>query len=59
MGEERKVCKVSEESKKEKDHLEDRGVDVRMESKWILGRLAERRWSGFSWHRIRTGGGLL
>jgi hypothetical protein len=27
------------ESLKEKDHLEDQGVDGRMGSKWILGRL--------------------
>jgi hypothetical protein len=27
------------ESPKEKDHLEDRGVDGRMGSKWTLGRL--------------------
>jgi hypothetical protein len=27
------------ESPKEKDHLEDEGVDGRMGSKWILGRL--------------------
>jgi hypothetical protein len=28
------------ESQKERDHLEDQGVDERMESEWILGRLA-------------------
>jgi len=28
------------ESPKERDHLEDRGVDGRMGSEWILGRLA-------------------
>jgi hypothetical protein len=27
-------------SPKEKDHLKDQGVDGRMGSKWILGRLA-------------------
>jgi hypothetical protein len=27
------------ESPKEKDHLEDQGIDGRMGSKWILGRL--------------------
>jgi hypothetical protein len=30
------------ESQKETDHLEDRGVDGRMGSEWILGRLAGR-----------------
>jgi hypothetical protein len=29
------------ESQKERDHLEDQGVDGRMGSEWILGRLAE------------------
>jgi hypothetical protein len=28
------------ESAKERDHLEDQGVDRRMEAEWILGRLA-------------------
>jgi hypothetical protein len=28
------------ESPKERDHLEDQGVDERMGSEWILGRLA-------------------
>jgi hypothetical protein len=27
------------ESRREKDHLEDQGVDVRMGSKWTVGRL--------------------
>jgi hypothetical protein len=28
------------ESLKERDHLKDQGIDVRMGSEWILGRLA-------------------
>jgi hypothetical protein len=40
-------------------HSEDRGVDGRMGSEWILGRLAGRGWSVFRWLRIGTGGGLL
>jgi hypothetical protein len=28
------------ESQKERDHLEDEGIDGRMVSEWILGRLA-------------------
>jgi hypothetical protein len=28
------------ESQKERGHLEDQGVDGRMESEWILGRMA-------------------
>jgi hypothetical protein len=39
MGEERKVYKVLVESPKERDHSEDWGIDRRMVSEWILGRL--------------------
>jgi hypothetical protein len=39
--------------------LEDHGVNGRMGPEWILGRLAEGVWSGSSWLRIGTGGGLL
>jgi hypothetical protein len=39
--------------------LEDRGVDEMMGSKWILGRLAGRVWSGFIWLSLGPGGGLL
>jgi hypothetical protein len=41
MGVERKVYKFRWKSPKERDHLEDRGVDRRMGSEWILERLAE------------------
>jgi hypothetical protein len=47
------------ESPKEKDHLKDQGVNARMGSKWTLRRLVGRGWSGFSWLRIGTVGGLL
>jgi hypothetical protein len=40
---------------KERDHSEDQGVDRRMGSEWILGRLAGG-WIGFDWLRIWTGG---
>jgi hypothetical protein len=46
------------ESRKEKDHLEDQGVDRRMGSKWTLGRSVGGVWSGFTWLRIGTVGGL-
>jgi hypothetical protein len=39
--------------------LEYQGVDGRMGSEWILGRLAGGVYFGFSWLRIGTGGGLL
>jgi hypothetical protein len=47
------------ESSKETNHSENRGVDGRMGSKWILEKLVGRVWSGFTWLRIGTGGGLL
>jgi hypothetical protein len=43
----------------ERHRSEDRGVDGRMGSEWILERLADGVWSGFSWLRIRTTGRLL
>jgi hypothetical protein len=46
------------EGPKERDHSEDRGVDGRMGSEWILRRLAGG-WSEFSWLRIGTGSRLL
>jgi hypothetical protein len=39
MGEDRKLYKVLWESVKERDRSEDQGVDGRMGSEWILGRL--------------------
>jgi hypothetical protein len=49
------------ERSKERDHSEDRGVDGRMGSEWILqlGRLAVDVWGGFGWFRAGAGGGLL
>jgi hypothetical protein len=47
------------ERPKGKDHMKDQGVDGRVGSKWTLGRLAGGVWSGFTWLRIMTVGGLL
>jgi hypothetical protein len=58
MGEERKCTRFWWEDPKEA-HSEDLGIDGRMGSKWILGRLAGRVWSGVTWLRVGTGGGLL
>jgi hypothetical protein len=57
-----KMCREFwQESPKEKDHLEDHGIDGKMGSKWTSGRLAGGGggWSGFTWLRIGTVGGLL
>jgi hypothetical protein len=43
----------------ERDHSEGLGVDWRMGSEQILGRLAGGVWSRSSWLRIGAGGGLL
>jgi hypothetical protein len=40
VGEERNVYKFLVLKSEGRDHLEDRGVDGRMRSEWILGRLA-------------------
>jgi hypothetical protein len=48
------------ESPKERNHLEDRGVNGKMGSEWILGSLAwERVKSGSIWLKIGAGGGLM
>jgi hypothetical protein len=60
MGEGRNVYRVLVGKPEGKDHLEDQGVDGRMGSNWALGRLVGGGvWSGFSWLRIGTVGGLL
>jgi hypothetical protein len=43
----------------ERDHSEDGGVDGRMGSEWILGRLIGSVWTTFAWFRVGTGGRLF
>jgi hypothetical protein len=45
-------CMFWWESPKEREHSEDRDVDGRMGSEWILGRLDGGVWSTPSWLRI-------
>jgi hypothetical protein len=59
MGGGGEVYRVWWESPRERDHLKDQGVDGRMGLEWIVGRLAGRVWSGFTWRRIGIVGGLL
>jgi hypothetical protein len=44
---------------REKDHLEDPRVDVRIILRWIFRKLDVGVWSRSSWLRTRTGGGHL
>jgi hypothetical protein len=41
----------------ERDNSEDKGIDRRMRSIWILGRLTGAVWSGLNW--LRIGGGRV
>jgi hypothetical protein len=59
MGEGRNVYRVSVGKLEGKSYLKDQGVDGRMGSIWTLGRLVRGVWSGFTWLRIGTVGGLL
>jgi hypothetical protein len=44
---------------REEVHLEDVGIDGRIILKWILKNCLAGVWSGLTWLRIWTGGGLL
>jgi hypothetical protein len=59
MGARETHVKVWSESKKGKDHLEDKGVDGTIILKWIIKKLNGRVWSAFIWFAIGTSGGLL
>jgi hypothetical protein len=59
MGEERKVYRIMVGNPKERDHWEDQGVDGKLGSECILGKLAWGMWIGFDWLRTGTGGELL
>jgi len=39
--------------------LEDAGVDSRIKLRWIFKKWGGGTWTGLTWLRIGTGGGLL
>jgi hypothetical protein len=52
MEKERIVYKIWWKSPVERDNSEDRGVDGRMGSQQMLGRLTKRVWIGFTWLKL-------
>jgi len=52
----RDVYRVLWESVRERDHLEEPGVDGRIILRWIFRKWDVGVWTGLSWLRIGTGG---
>ena len=44
---------------RERNHLEDPGLDGRIILRWICRKWVVRSWNGSLWLRIGTGGGYL
>ena len=59
MGERRGVYRLMVGKPEGRDHLEDPDVDGQIILRWIFGKWDVGLWTGSSWFRIATGGGLL
>ena len=57
--EERRIRCFGGKNLRERDHLEDSGVDGRIILRWIFRKWDVRLWTESSWLRIGTGGGHL
>jgi hypothetical protein len=58
-GEERRILGYSWGDLRERDHLEDSGVDGRIILRWIFRKWDVGVWTGSGWLWIGTGGGHL
>ena len=59
MGKMRVLYRVLVGNLRERDNLEDPGVDERIISRWKFRKWDVGLWTGSSWLRIGTGGGHL
>jgi hypothetical protein len=58
-GEDRRYTGLWWGNLRERDHLGDPGVDRKIIIKWIFRKWDVGVWTGSSWLRVGTGGGLL
>jgi hypothetical protein len=59
MGDRRGAYRILLEELRERDHLEDLGVDGMVLLKWMFKKWGGRPWDGLNWFGIGTIGGRL